>query len=52
MLSSAVNLFTRRLAQDTTIGGVPVSKGTLIDCTWISILYNPQVFENPMDFIP
>ena len=52
MISGAVNGFTRRVTEDTYIGGIPIKKDTLIDSSWINFLYDPKVFENPMEFNP
>lgn len=39
--SPVPGLFQREFIEDTTIGGVPVQKGTLINCFWVSLLHNP-----------
>jgi cytochrome P450 len=51
-MCSVVGMFTRKPTEDTTLGGVPIKKGTLIDAFWINIMYNPETFENSMEFIP
>ena len=52
MLSPAPGLFQRELTEDSTIGQVHLKKGTLVDSIWIGILFNPDTFENPLDFNP
>ena len=52
MFNSATGLFERQLVQDTLIGGVPVNKGTLIDSSFIPALYDPKIFDQPLEFIP
>ena len=52
MVSGAIVGFTRRVTEDTHILDIPVKKGTLIDSSWINFLYDPEIFENPMEFNP
>jgi cytochrome P450 len=52
IFTSAPGMFTRETNEDTIIGGVAVKKGTLLDFGWLSIFYNPELFENPHEFIP
>jgi cytochrome P450 len=48
----AVGMFVRKTSEDTTLGGVPIQKGTIIDCFWLNMLFNSDNFKNPMEFIP
>ena len=38
--------------EDTSIGGVPIQKGTLIECNWLNQFFHPEVYENPLEFKP
>ena len=31
---------------------MPIPKGTMLDGSWVSAFYNPDIFENPHDFLP
>ena len=52
IFSSAPFNFQRKASKDITVGGVTLAKGTLVDRSWINYLHNPQLFENPHEFIP
>lgn len=52
MFSSATGLFERIAEEDTSIGGVPIKKGTSIAISWVPFLYNPETFDKPFEFIP
>ena len=48
MYCSTPSTFQRIAAEDISLGGVLVPKGTLVDMTWINFLYNPDVFVDPL----
>ena len=40
------------MIEETFIGGVPLPKGTFIDCQWLDVFSNEQIYEDPHEFIP
>lgn len=44
VLNPTGGLFDRRTIIDTTFGGIPVSKGTILSAIWTNFLYNPDIF--------
>ena len=52
MFCSAPSTFQRKVIKDVTLGGVVLPKDTLIDMTWVNFLYNPSIFDNPLEFSP
>jgi cytochrome P450 len=49
---SGTSLFEREAMEDTTIGGVKVSKGVTVYPHWIACFYDPKYFDEPLKFIP
>ena len=52
IFNPATNFFQRETSQDTTLGGVPINKGLLIDIIYFNNNFDPKTFENPHEFIP
>ena len=52
IFSSSGGLFERKLANDTSLNGIPLKKGLFMTASWIAHLHNPDIFENPFQFIP
>ena len=44
--------FQRKVTEDITVGGVTLTKGTLVDRSWINFFFNEDTFEKPHQFIP
>jgi len=44
MISGVSNGFTRRLLEDTEIGGILFKKDTILDNSWINFMYSPKYF--------
>ena len=49
---SVPSTFNRELSEETTLGGVGLERGMLLNSCWLSIFYNPDIFEDPLEFIP
>lgn len=47
-----IGLFTRDVAKDTTLGTVPIKKGTLINHEFTTNNHNPAYYDNPSEFRP
>lgn len=52
IFNPATNFFQREMAEDTTLGGVPLKKGLLLDIIYFNNNFNKKDFENPYEFIP
>ena len=46
------NTFYRVVKKEIEIEGVKIHEGTRVNFAWMSIFYNPEIFENPSEFIP
>jgi cytochrome P450 len=49
---SASGLFEREFVQNTMFGGVPLQKGTCIVPIWAAMFHDPNIFDNPLEFMP
>ena len=52
MYNPATNFFQREVTQDTTLGGVWLKKGLLLDVIYYNNGFDSKIFENPHEFIP
>jgi len=52
IFSAIISPVQKTLIESTTIGGVQVEKGLLIDMNWLCIFYNEEIFEKPFEFVP